>query len=98
MLDVRAVLERHGALQRFGLSLLHKHFELSEGEILVESCDRARRVLVCRVERAGDVTARRLIPTSWRLDSIDVLQGCKQWCGIDPDTNAHVGGHTELNF
>jgi hypothetical protein len=29
--EVRKVLARHGALQRFGLTLLHQHFDVGDG-------------------------------------------------------------------
>lgn len=37
--EIREVLLRRGCLQRFGLMLLHRHFPLSDDEILVESID-----------------------------------------------------------
>jgi hypothetical protein len=42
--DIREVLEKHGALHRFGLQLLHKHYDLCEGEILQETTDEDGRI------------------------------------------------------
>ena len=39
MEELRDVLEKHGKLSRFGITLLHRHFDLSDGEILVEYTD-----------------------------------------------------------
>src|SRR5690349_746431 len=35
--EIRGVLEKHGCLQRFGISLLHSHFQLADDEILLET-------------------------------------------------------------
>ncbi len=45
---IRDVLAQHGCLDRFGLSLLHKHFEMAADEILVEEVDEKTRTLVTR--------------------------------------------------
>src|SRR4051794_17592187 len=49
--DLYSVLERHGALDRFGLTLLHDHFEVDDAEILIETCDPESRTLSISVER-----------------------------------------------
>lgn len=41
--ELRDVLDRHGALERFGITLLHQHFDVAEGEVLVETVDPAAR-------------------------------------------------------
>ena len=43
--EIRDVLRRHGALQRFGITLLHRHFELAPDEVLVESVDVEHRAI-----------------------------------------------------
>jgi len=43
---IREVLERFGCLDRFGVNLLHKHFEMADDEVLVEEVDGASRKLV----------------------------------------------------
>lgn len=42
--EIRDVLKRHGKLDRFGITLLHKHFELQEDEMLVENVDEENRI------------------------------------------------------
>lgn len=37
--EIRQVLARHNCLERFGLALLHNHFELADDEILLETTD-----------------------------------------------------------
>ncbi len=78
--EIRAVLARHDALDRFGLTLLHSHFELAEGEILVESVDTVARRLETRVVRAEDPVAEAAIETSWRLDDISANVKCETMC------------------
>jgi hypothetical protein len=43
--EVCAVLKKHGKLERFAISLLHKHFDLAADEVLVEYNDPHTRVL-----------------------------------------------------
>lgn len=52
LLEVREVLARNGLLDRFGVTLLHRHFDLAEDEHLVEYTDTAARTQVLRVEKA----------------------------------------------
>ncbi|MFJ3923882.1 hypothetical protein [Streptomyces sp. NPDC090022] len=51
--DLVAVLDKHGNLDRFGLCLLHDHFALGPGEVLVETNDPRARTLHAHVENAG---------------------------------------------
>jgi hypothetical protein len=39
------VLARHGRLDRFTIHLVHKHFDVAEGEMVVEYMDADERVL-----------------------------------------------------
>lgn len=66
--EIKAVLRKHGALHRFGITLLHKHFDVYEGEKLVESCDEVNRTLTLRPLQ--DVLKRdeSLVETNWRFD------------------------------
>ncbi len=45
---IRDVLAKYECLDRFGVSLLHKHFEMSDDEILVEEVDERSRTLVTK--------------------------------------------------
>jgi hypothetical protein len=66
--ELRGVLARHGRLDRFGVALLHRHFDLDEGEILVEECDTTRRTLTTSPRRSEDFPPERRIETVWRFD------------------------------
>ncbi|MFF2511252.1 hypothetical protein [Streptomyces sp. NPDC058086] len=77
--DLVSVLEKHGNLDRFGLCLLHEHFPLAAGEVMVESCDPRARTLRTQVEKAdrtGHVKA-----SQWRF-----------LAGVDPSRAAEFEG------
>lgn len=76
--EVREVLERHGALQRFGLTLLHKHFDISEDEVLVETIHADSRTLTLRPKELVD--SGNAVETSWRLDDPVARQRCESMC------------------
>lgn len=81
--DIRAVLERHEALDQFGINLLHKHFDLGPDEILVEYTDEQNRTLTSRVEMRVDVMRQNdSIETNWTFDRNDPLAtlACKGVC------------------
>ncbi|MGW2032438.1 hypothetical protein [Streptomyces argyrophylli] len=63
--DLVAVLARHGNLDRFGLCLLHDHFPLRAGEVLVETNDPVARTLHAHVEKADGT--RHAKASQWRF-------------------------------
>lgn len=67
--EIKAVLARHNALHRFGVTLLHKHFDVYEGEKMVETCDAETRQLTIRpmAERPG--SDESYVETNWRFDT-----------------------------
>ena len=90
---VRDVLRRHGKSSRFGVALLHKHFDLDEGEILVEWTDVENREQTIRPESASEVDGST-IETIWQLgDGVaEPVMRCIQYCGA----NIH-GGHSSFH-
>jgi hypothetical protein len=85
--EIRDVLEKHKALQRFGVSLLHRHFEVADDEFMLETTDEANREHWVRpvkraVFEADGVTAQSTIV------SFDE-NGYTQYCGCDPRTSGH---------
>jgi hypothetical protein len=85
--EVRAVLEQHNALDRFGIALLHSHFELADDEMMLETTDAERREhLVRPVKRSypeqNGFTAQTTI-VSFSKD------GWSQNCGCDPRSTGH---------
>lgn len=64
--DLRDVLARHGKLRRFAVHLAHRHFELGEGEVLIERPDPDGRTQHVTVGRLDDEPDAR--PTTWLFD------------------------------
>jgi hypothetical protein len=66
--EVREILKRYGAEEKYGLTLLHKHFELADDEVLVEYTDLQNRTLITtpapRSKVPGDA-----VETMWSLGS-----------------------------
>jgi len=87
--ELKGVLERHGALQRFGVTLLHNHFPVYEGELLVEECDEASRTLTLKPMKRNELSEGTLMQTNWRLDTDASVQGCTAYCLMDG--GRHVG-------
>ena len=78
--EMKAVLKKHNALQRFGICLLHDHFPLRDDERLVEVCDKANRTLTIKPVKKSECSDAKLIETSWRLDVADAVVACTVAC------------------
>lgn len=91
MAELRDVLERHGRVGRFGLHLLHRHFELGDDEVLVEYSDPQRREQHLRVERRDSEALREALPTTWAFgDDGQAIVACVcAWRG----GQGHLGRH-----
>ncbi|MGX1761434.1 hypothetical protein ACWIG5_31750 [Streptomyces lydicus] len=63
--DIKAVLEKHGNLDRFGLVLLHDHFSIGSDEVAVETNDPQARTLHVTVEKKGET--QHAHPSQWRF-------------------------------
>src|SRR5689334_16185523 len=87
--ELRAVLERHNATERFGVCLLHRHFELADDECLMETTDVAARTSTLNVEKRVDSPTR--IPTMWRF-GLDIKADtvCRMFCD-------YAGGHARVH-
>lgn len=90
--ELREVLERHGALERFGLNLLHDHFELDDDELLVEVSDPDTRTLTIRPVREDAELGGggRFIETNFQFVHASSQEGpvayklvCKVGCFVD---------------
>jgi hypothetical protein len=85
--EIRDVLKRHNALDRFGISLLHKHFTLDDNEALVEVCDKGMRRLLIAPVKIAESEQSKLVETSWRLTegSVSTMTKCHMRCYVDED-------------
>lgn len=83
MREIKDVLQKHGSLGRFGVTLLHDHFPLAPDEVLVETCDESKRELTIRPVKHSEMNHSNIIETSWRLDSESEVAHCIQRCHCD---------------
>src|SRR5947208_2861210 len=67
--ELQEILKKHGALRRFSVTLLHKHFDVANDEILLETTDREARTQVIRPVKKSEIDKLDYIETSWRLDT-----------------------------
>lgn len=89
--ELRGVLKKHGAGERFGIHLLHKHFDVADDEVLVEFTDEEARTLNCRVlKRSALENSPALVETQWRVDTASASMICHGYCNID---HGHVRKH-----
>ncbi len=87
MNEIHDVLKRHNALKRFGVTLLHDHFDVADDEVLIEFTNINDRIQTIEVTKKNDPLLSDAIETSWRLDTGLPVMECK--C-------AKVDGHTHL--
>jgi hypothetical protein len=80
--EVREVLEKHHRQSRFGIALLHKHFNLDADELLVEHCDAAQRVLTTRPRKQSELGDTPLIRTIFAFDK-ELERDCQPYCPTD---------------
>lgn len=97
--DVRDVLLKHGKLNRFGLTLLHSHFNVAKDECLVEQVDAERRILTTVVKKVEEMDDRS-VPTQWKLTAggVETMATCRAWCEPRPGTTGHWQRHKRTLF
>lgn len=81
MHDIYRVLQKHNAVDRFGVNLLHDHFEVEDGEWMVETHDEQSRTLTIKPYRNEKLQEPNSIlqETNWRFDEkgkVVVMQVC----------------------
>lgn len=64
--EIRQVLEKHGATNRFGVNLIHRHFDIADNEILLETTDHDRRIQVTKVHNLQEMEdTDTILETQW---------------------------------
>ena len=84
--EIRVVLEKFGYQDRFGLCLLHKHFDVYADECLVERCNISTRTLEVTPTKKDELHVEgTLIETSWNLlqTSPGREVSCETYCWVD---------------
>lgn len=95
LLEIKKVLERHNALGRFGVALLHKHFDLGEGEVLVETTDHHQRVQEISPRLANELDDTEVMPTIVALGGEGATLGCYVVCVKRHDGSGHYSSHIQ---
>jgi hypothetical protein len=85
--EIRAVLEKHGCLSRFGVTLLHSHFHLGEDEMMLETTDLERREHLVRPVKHSFLEENG-ITAQTTVVSFDE-NGYNQRCGCNPRATGH---------
>lgn len=85
---VRDALSAYGCLDTFGVSLIHKHFDIADDEILLETIDVEARTLSVRPVKKADQP--QAIETQWLLSEGDAVMVCHGYC-------APGGGHRRFH-
>jgi len=63
--DIRDSLLAYDALDKFGLFLVHKHFEIAEDEEMVEFVDFEKATIVVRPAHRSGLEMSEMVPTNW---------------------------------
>jgi hypothetical protein len=89
--EIHQVLLRHGKSSRFGVCLLHKHFEITDDEVAIEYTDVERRESRVTVEKRDDFNMNS-IQTVWRFQMGGSSMGtnCVQRCAPGGTTHRTV--------
>jgi hypothetical protein len=93
--EIRELLKRHGVEQKYGLALLHKHFDLADDEVLMEYADVENRTLTTRPAPRSDVSAVNAVETMWSLATGTMTMVCRGFCYYYPSTGKHVVKHED---
>lgn len=91
--EVRELLKRHGLEKKYGLALLHKHFDLDDDEVLMEYTDLENRMLVSKATKRTEISFVNAIETVWSLDNDNVTTGCAVFCFYNNEARQHVPQH-----
>ncbi len=89
--EVRTVLAKHGNLGRFGIALLHSHFQLADDEMMLETTDTKQREHWVRPVKKSDLEQAGLEAQSTILRFDE--SGYSQYCNCARDSQGHTGGH-----
>lgn len=93
--EVRAVLDRHGMTNRFGVCLLHQHFPIRDDEVLVETCDEEERTLTLRPISKDSLPFHSVVETVWRFDRPGASAACWKACVADGPAGSHRTKHVQ---
>ncbi|MBK6545758.1 MAG: hypothetical protein IPG12_10875 [Saprospiraceae bacterium] len=89
--ELKEIIVKHGKENKFGISLLHKHFDLLENEMLVETINIKDRVLTTKPVYADEQRKNSLVQTVWCFSKDQSFsKACESFCPKD-DKGRHRG-------
>ena len=91
--EIRELLKRYGVEKKYGLALLHKHFDLADDEVLMEYADVENRTLITRPAPRSAASAGNAVETVWSLESGNATTACALFCYYYPSTGKHEQKH-----
>lgn len=66
--EIYQVLKKHDAHDRFGITLLHSHFDLAQNEVLLESTNTQLRKQTIEPITIEELSNIAVIETAWKLN------------------------------
>lgn len=79
--EIRDVLIKHGATSRFGVNLIHRHFDLKADEVLFETTDVENRVQQMEVRPVSILKDHKnVLETQWVFDDKTRATMCVGGC------------------
>jgi hypothetical protein len=91
--ELRDVLLKFGALDRFGVSLIHRHFDIADDEEMMEYTDVENRTLMVIPVKKSDIDWQHTTMTNWKLNQGEEV--ATTLCGCARSSNGHLGYHRE---
>lgn len=89
--EIRDVLARHRALKRFGVFLIHKHFDIDDDEEMTECTDQPGRLLTIAPRKKVEIDRDVTIPTNWIFtETEEIAAAC---CTCARNDQGHQGYH-----
>jgi len=78
--EVRDALKKYGKSERFGVALLHKHFDMADNEVLLENTDQENRIQTLQPILKEELG--KAVETLWVLKEgpLECMSACEQWC------------------
>lgn len=89
------VLKQHGMQDRFGVTLIHKHFDMADDEVLLEQTNAAERRLVLAPAKLDSQEVSRSVQTSWMFGEMNgqIMRVCNRRCFTNVWGTHSDGGH-----
>lgn len=73
--EIKEILVKHKKAHLFGVTLLHKHFDLNEDEVFIETHDNENRSLFLKPGKISKIEEQKSLyrPTTWRFDENGIM-------------------------